>query len=128
MGASSSELRVSLTISGAVSLGAYEGGVLAAIVGCLQELAPRWPVRIDAMGGASPGSITALLTARTLLGGLDAIDVMHKAWVEAPSLRQLERGAKSAPLTMGALSELAAEILSQPEDPARAQPGKIKVH
>ena len=54
-----------------MSLEAFEGGVLAALLLCLQVLGPNSPVRIDAVGGASAVSITALLTARTLLAGLN---------------------------------------------------------
>jgi predicted acylesterase/phospholipase RssA len=128
MAASKPELRISLTISGAVSLGAYEGGVLAALLHCLQLLGPDAPVRIDAIGGASAGSITALLSARTLLAGLDPVDVMRRAWVKTPSLRQLERGARRAPFSMDALSKLAAGILNEQGSSARAQPGPVKVH
>src|SRR5439155_8098708 len=89
-----SALGIGVTVSGAVSLGAYEGGVLAALLCCVQELGrtAQWPVRVDAIGGASAGSITGLLPARTLLAGLDPLDVQHKAWVDAPSLTRLGRG------------------------------------
>lgn len=61
--------RLSLTISGAVSLGAYDGGALAALLYAVREIAAGDDpaARIDVMTGASAGSITALLAARALL-------------------------------------------------------------
>jgi hypothetical protein len=51
------QIRIALTISGAVSLGAYEGGALAALVAAAQALSRDGepPLRIDAIGGASAG-------------------------------------------------------------------------
>src|SRR4051812_6091370 len=88
-------LRIALTLPGAVSLGAYEGGALAALVVALQHLngSGRRDVRIDAIAGASAGSITGLLTARILLDGVDPVAVMWRAWVTMPSLDSLEGGA-----------------------------------
>jgi hypothetical protein len=52
-------LLIALTISGAVSLGAYEAGVLACLLSGIRPLcASEDPViRIDAIGGASAGSM-----------------------------------------------------------------------
>jgi predicted acylesterase/phospholipase RssA len=57
-----SKLRLSLTIPGAVSLGAYEGGALAALILAARTLGEE-NVLIDTIASASAGSITALLTA-----------------------------------------------------------------
>ena len=53
-------LRIALTISGAVALGAYEGGALAALLCAIRGLCQGDDpaVRIDAIGGSSAGSIT----------------------------------------------------------------------
>ena len=47
------QLRIGLTISGAVSLGAYEGGALAALLIAVQDLckADDPPIVIDAGSG-----------------------------------------------------------------------------
>jgi len=47
------KLRIGLTISGAVSLGAYEGGALAALLVAVQEM--QGAVVVDAITGASAG-------------------------------------------------------------------------
>ena len=137
----SEPIRLALTISGAVSLGAFEGGALAAILGFVQAAGadqesavgaaegegPAWPVVVDVMSGASAGSITALLAARTLTAGLDPVAAMRAAWVSAPSLRTLTRGAARAPLTPDGLRQQATEILSM--SPSRAvQPQPVTVH
>ena len=56
------KLRLSLTIPGAVSLGAYEGGALAALILAARTLGEE-NVLIDTIASASAGSIHALLTA-----------------------------------------------------------------
>jgi predicted acylesterase/phospholipase RssA len=112
--------RISLTISGAIALGAYEGGALAALLYAVRPLAagPDPAVVIDVMSGASAGSITALLAARTLQRGHDPAAVMAGAWVEQASLgRLLGRGA-AAPLSIDALRRLGQQLLDPPGEPA----------
>lgn len=107
------DLRIALTISGAVSLGAYEGGALAALLVAVQRLlrvSPP-PIRIDAIGGASAGSITGLLATRTLLAGLDPVYVMHEAWVRRDSLAALFTRDPHAPLSLEPLRAAAKELL-----------------
>jgi hypothetical protein len=110
------EIRIGLTIAGAVSLGAYEGGALAALVLAVQELGKgsKAPVRIDAIGGASAGSITGMLTARCLLDGLDPIHVMSEAWVRQDSLAAMMTNDKHAPLSIEALRRAALTLLDPP--------------
>src|SRR3954463_8008330 len=80
-------LRIALTLPGAVSLGAYHGGALAALLVAAQHAEGR--LVIDAVAAASAGSITALLAARALLRGADPVALMKRAWVESDSLRSL---------------------------------------
>ena len=111
-------LRIALTISGAVALGAYEGGALAALLCGIRELChgedPE--VRIDAIGGASAGSITGLLAARCLLEGIDPVYVMREAWVERDSLSVTRTDAPDEPLSLGALRRASIDLLD-PRDP-----------
>ncbi len=65
-------LRISLTIPGAVSLGAYEGGALAALLVACQKLGEQVVV-VDSIASASAGSITGLLSARALPRGADPV-------------------------------------------------------
>jgi hypothetical protein len=125
-------LRVALTISGAVALGAYEGGALAALLLAAQELCdldPDHPVlRIDVIGGASAGSITALLAGRTLTEGLDPIQVMRQAWVVEGSLSNLRSPNADAPLTASRLRDMAVSLLEPPGSHARPrQPGDVQL-
>jgi patatin-like phospholipase len=108
------ELRVGLTISGAVALGAFEGGALAALIGAAQAVEAQRPgaLRIDAMAGASAGSMTAVLAARTLLAGLDPIDVMYDAWVTTPALGRMG-GRWRSPLDVGPTLEAAKRLLAR---------------
>jgi predicted acylesterase/phospholipase RssA len=110
------QIRISLTISGAVSLGAYEGGALAALVQAVQALGRRGdsPVRIDAIGGASAGSITAVLTARCLLEGIDPVHVMAESWVRRDSLAAMRTRDAHAPLSIDTMRRAAVELLDPP--------------
>jgi predicted acylesterase/phospholipase RssA len=125
------DVRLGLTLSGAISLGAYEGGVLAALVAGIQALNARddsrGALRIDAIAGASAGSITGLLTARALLAGLDPIDTMYGAWVDTPQLERLVDG-RDSPLSTQATSETAVQLLAGTPQPGRAQATPIRVH
>ena len=111
-------IRIGLTISGAVSLGSFEGGALAALltgVQALQLAKPGQPppLRVDAIGAASAGAITAVAAARILTGGLDPIWVMEQAWVTRATLDALMRNAgNDAPLSMDGLSDMAISILA----------------
>ena len=115
--------RISLTISGAIALGAYEGGALAALLYAVRPLAAgdNPAVVIDVMSGASAGSITALLAARALQQGHDPEAVMAGAWVKEDSLGALLAHNSDAPLSIDSLRKLGQELLDPPgdDDPAR---------
>lgn len=106
-------LRVALTISGAVALGAYEGGALAALLCAIRELCQgnEPSVRIDAIGGSSAGSITGLLAARCLLEGIDPVYVMREAWVERDSLSVMRTDAADEPLSLDAMRRASVDLL-----------------
>jgi hypothetical protein len=108
------EVRLALTISGAVSLGAFEGGVLAALVTAVRALegTDGPPVRIDAIGGASAGAMTALLTARCLTTAVDPVKAMKTAWVTGDSIQKLLHTHGDSPLSAEVLRQLAAEVFS----------------
>jgi predicted acylesterase/phospholipase RssA len=130
--AATRELRIALTISGAVSLGAYEGGALAALLVAVQELCrePDPPIRIDAIAGASAGSITALLAARALLEGYDPIHVMMESWVRQDSLAALQTDDDHAPLSVEAIRRNAVQLLLPPDERRGrgAQTSPIRLH
>ena len=107
-------LRVGLTISGAVSLGAYEGGALAAFLLAAQTL--EGDLLVDAVSGASAGAITGVLVARCLLRGADPIAAMRAAWVDLPSADQLATHEMTAPLDGAVLTRFAREMLDSTKD------------
>ena len=125
------ELRCTLTLPGAVALGAYEGGALAALLSGLRgirEHPGRPEVRIDSICACSSGSVTALLVARCLVEGLDPVRVLHKAWVTDGSLRPLFARGVAAPLEFAALRASADGLLSVPSDFTPRSPQRSPVH
>jgi len=106
-------LRLALTVSGAVALGAYEGGALAALLHAIGPLCEGDdpPVRVDAIGGASAGSLTGMLAARCLLEGIDPVYVMREAWVTRDSLSVMRTDAPDAPLSLEALRRASVDLL-----------------
>jgi predicted acylesterase/phospholipase RssA len=105
-----SRLRLSLTIPGAVSLGAYEGGALAALIVAAKELGED-AVVIDSIASASAGSITGILTARSLLRGVDPVGLLAAAWVENVSFAAMRTRSTTAPLSSSALDQMATKVL-----------------
>lgn len=114
--AASVPLRIALTLPGAVSLGAYEAGALAALLVGVQEVNRRDPkaVRVDAIAGASAGSITGVLAARTLLEGQDPVTVMRRLWVTAPALGRMHSWSLRAPLSVRALRDESIGLIGLP--------------
>jgi predicted acylesterase/phospholipase RssA len=97
-------VRLSLSLAGGASLGAYEAGATAAVCTAVTELRARGePVVVDATGGASAGALVALIASHCLLDGLDAADVLHTAWVDEVSLELLRGRGASAPLSQDGL-------------------------
>jgi predicted acylesterase/phospholipase RssA len=122
------QLRIGLTISGAIALGAYEGGALAALLTGVQAANRDHPgaVRIDVIAGASAGSITGLLAARALAVGLNPIDVMYGSWVATPQLEKLRDGMDS-PLSTASTGAGAEALLKGDEHPEVAQAAPVRL-
>lgn len=112
-------LRVSLTLSGGASLGAYQAGVVAALLVAFGHAREHEEVEIDvlAIGGASAGSLVAMLAAHSLLEGIDGPTLLNKAWVEDVSLPMLMRGPADGPLSLEGVREHAPELLRVREGP-----------
>lgn len=124
-------LRIGLTISGAVALGAYEGGALSALLVALKKLQERRPgeVVVDAIAGASAGSMTGVLAARGLLTDADPLELMYQAWVEAPSLTRMLGHGSGAPLSVDSVRRTAITLLgpSCPTAPGARQQSPVKL-
>jgi Patatin-like phospholipase len=121
-------LRIALTISGAVALGAYEGGALAALLCAMRGLCEGDDplVRVDAIGGASAGSITGMLAARCILEGIDPVYVMREAWVDRDSLSVMRTDRPDEPLSLDALREASLDLLD-PRDSRGAPVHRVGV-
>jgi predicted acylesterase/phospholipase RssA len=106
-------LRIALTLPGAVSLGAFEAGAVAALLSGVQAVNAEDPdaVDIDVITAASAGSLTGLLAARVLLEGKDPVPVFHRAWVVDPTLHQLRGEGWQAPLSSSRVRARARALL-----------------
>lgn len=117
-------VRMSLTLSSAASVGAFEAGAVAAVLVAAQRLNERFHMEpdssrlhLDAVGATSAGSLVGLLAARCLLAGVDPVHVMYEAWVRQASLARLRSRSRGAPLSLRRLEQHAARLL----DPRDAQ-------
>lgn len=108
--------RLAVTIKGGVSLGAYEAGVITEVLNIIEYNKQHGgtPWYIDAIAGASAGSITAALLAR-IVAGNGKVEELHEAWVDKISLDVLAKDAKSDKtiLDSNAVSTLANEYFPQ---------------
>ena len=103
-------LAISMTLPGSASLGAFQAGALAALAVSITELRSQGrEVRVDAIGGASAGSIVMLLFAHCLLTGRDAPSFLRNAWVDEVDVELLRSGGNRSPL---AFDDLRDEIIS----------------
>ncbi len=71
---------------------------------------------VDAIGGASAGSIVALCAAHCLVEGIDPVHLMHEAWVEGVSLKLLQGPDRRAPLGFDRLRERVPRLLDPRDD------------
>jgi predicted acylesterase/phospholipase RssA len=117
-------VRVTLTLSGGASLGAYQAGATAALLVALEHLRDEQDVdvRIDAVGGASAGAIVALIAAYSLLEGVSGCEVLHQAWVERVSIDTLLRRRSRGPLSLEGVREELPDLLRG------AKPGPAQKH
>jgi len=121
------DLRVSLTLSGGASLGAFQAGAVAALlVGFGHAREEDSDVRVDAIGGASAGSLVGLLTAFSLLEGADGPRLLSTAWVEEVDLEMLQEGDTEGPLSLDGVKNRFPELLGDADcDPDKAQEGPL---
>ncbi len=119
-------LRLYLTLSGGASLGAYEAGAAAGLA-----LAARYldteedqEATIDAIGGASAGSLVSFFTAHALMEGLDPEALLHEAWVERVTLPLLRSEDSKSLLSFDELRERLPEVLDR-DGPAAPDPDAI---
>jgi Patatin-like phospholipase len=117
--------RLAITISGAVSLGSYEAGVLYEICEALRQhnedsetiANPADRIEIDVLTGASAGGMTAVIAAQSLLYSGNALkdpqsNPFYNPWVSEISLDKL--------LTPDPKPNPAFPDLPTPEDPTKS--------
>jgi predicted acylesterase/phospholipase RssA len=117
-------LRITMTFPGAASLGAFQAGAGAAIAVVIDSLRRQGrDVRVDAVGGASAGSIVAMLLCHCLLTGRDAPTLLRSAWVDEVDIDLLRGGGAHAPLAFDDLQERLRSFLeSDSNDPIGHEP------
>jgi predicted acylesterase/phospholipase RssA len=122
-------LRVTLTLSGGASLGAYQAGAAAALLVALEHVRDErgLDVRVDAVGGASAGAIVGLMAAYSLLEGVSGCDVLHEAWVERVSIDTLLRRGSRGPLSLEGVRAELPDLLTNAAR-AHAQEHPLALH
>lgn len=118
------ELRLAVVVPGAVSLGAYEAGALTALLRLIRAADGR--IAVDAIVGASAGSIAAVVLAHAVLTGRGDGD-LEDLWVRRASIGALLAGRDRsdrprAPLSAARLRDWAVERLDGRGIPADAAP------
>jgi predicted acylesterase/phospholipase RssA len=122
-------LRVCLTLSGGASLGAFQAGACAALLTALECIRDEHDVdvRVEAIGGASAGSIVGLMVAHSLLEGVDGSRLLHEAWVERVGVDTLLRSGARGPLSLERVGQELPELLDSGRR-ARAQRHPLMLH
>ena len=130
--------RLAITISGAVSLGSYEAGVLYELLTALAEhnntaaTTGADPIFVDVVTGASAGAMTATIAAQMLAGnGTQAWSVFdnpfYNAWVKMVDIKGLvQLGTDENPmhslLSSNAVAAIADRMIPTTWSPNTAHP------
>jgi predicted acylesterase/phospholipase RssA len=131
--ATDTPLRVSLTLPGSASLGAFQAGAVSALSVMVRALGEQGrPVAIDAVGGASAGSIVGLVAVHGMLTGRDVPSLLRDAWVDEVDVDVLRSRDASAPLAVEQLRndlvEFFSDVDDHPLDVHRPLDGPVAVH
>ncbi|MCZ6806033.1 MAG: patatin-like phospholipase family protein, partial [Deltaproteobacteria bacterium] len=118
---------IALVLSGAVSLGSWEAGVLDELLYQLERLnqdrEPRDHFKIAVITGASAGALTAAMFGRAVMLGPDAQRSLQKAWVDEIDITRLLEGIPAnALLSKQPISQIAEQFLATP---AQANPSSM---
>lgn len=111
--------RVALVLSGAVSLGSYEGGAVTELLcgfATHNQASPQSRFIIDIIVGASAGSMTGALMAKTLLYDRTIEKAFHSAWVDEVDISKLlEPSPGQTVLSNRIVNDIAKRYLGMPE-------------
>ena len=130
MPGATADLRLSLSLSGGASLGAYQAGACGALLAAIDHLREEagLDVRLDAVGGASAGAIVGVLAAHAVLEGLDGPAVMRSAWVDSVSIDTLLRRGSRGPLSLEDVRRDLPEMLGEAEPTSDGQQHPVMLH
>lgn len=131
--------KLAVVISGAVSLGSFEAGVIYEVLEAIarhnESLSENSEndenrIEIDVITGASAGGMTACILAQNLLYDDGSLrepykNSLYKAWVEKVDIVPLLKVAKEdqhiSLLNKGVVERIAAELLQDKEEPKRTK-------
>lgn len=116
--------RLAITISGAVSLGSYEAGVLWEILDAIRQHNTSGKtqegdrIKIDVLTGASAGGMTAIILGQKLLYNGDQFkgpyeNPLYHCWVERISLQGLQDAGRDEPALHSIFSSNLIEQISR---------------
>lgn len=74
--------KLALAISGAISLGSYEAGVIYELFTILQKLGKDSKFEIDVIAGASAGSVNGAILSLAMMYDCSLIELLKKVWLE----------------------------------------------
>jgi predicted acylesterase/phospholipase RssA len=113
-------VKVSLVMSGAVSLGSFHAGVVTELLHALDWFcAHGQPCELDVITGASAGSITAAVVANVVMNDFTQRINLHEAWIKDINIEDLLQDApdnaflSQAPIFAIASKRLAARLVQR---------------
>jgi predicted acylesterase/phospholipase RssA len=117
--------RIALAMTGAVSLGSFEAGVLTELLWALSRGGSGGSrYELDVITGASAGAMTAGLVANLVMNDFSRRENLYRAWVEMVTIdRLLESPPDNAFLSTSPLHEIGTSCLSDYDpDPTKRCP------
>ena len=111
---------IALVLSGAVSLGSWEAGVVDELLYQLDRLnrdrSPADQFKIDVITGASAGAMTGALVGRAVMVGIEDRQFLRNAWVDDIDISRLLGGVPvNALLSKRPIDEIARRYIATPE-------------
>lgn len=122
-------LRLTFTFPGSASLGAFQAGAVSAVdemIWGLRDLG--YTIHVDAVGGASAGSIVATMFAHCQLNGLNTALVLRKAWLDEVDVDLLRATDSNSPLGFDELQRRMPEFLDKPGSDDRVADQPMMLH
>lgn len=108
--------KIALVISGAVSLGSYQAGVLYELFSLLKQLGDKSEFEIDVIAGASAGSVNSIIFGLAMMYDYNLIDWTKRIWLKgldiAVLLEQLDEPSLSI-LSNRVINELKKDLLDE---------------